>query len=138
MQIKLCVRKQYVKELTICKQMSQNSFKNVTYKVFVYKSDIFNMHKQNLVLNNQQDLIWRKNTTNKLTNYLWFYYYKHSYIYIGTLSLSLSLSLSLFHSLSLPLYLSMYLYLSPSLCLSYQRTWPLLTHWKTTTLVLEL
>ena len=45
--------------------MSSGSFKNdVTYKLFVYKSYIFNtyefMYKQNLALNNLQELICYK------------------------------------------------------------------------------
>ena len=44
--------------MTGCGQMRFSSFKNVTYKLFVYKS--FNMYKQDLALNNLQELICSK------------------------------------------------------------------------------
>ena len=51
--------------------MNSNSWNNVTYKLFVYKSYVFNicMYKADLALNNRQELICRKaSSTNKASN----------------------------------------------------------------------
>ena len=48
----------------MCKQMSFDSFKvNVTDKIFIYKSDIFNIYEEDLALNNLQGSIYYKTKT---------------------------------------------------------------------------
>ena len=61
--------------LNAIKQTNSGLFKNnVTYKLFIYKSYIFNIYIyiyiKDLVLNNLQSLIWRKTNqpTNQTTN----------------------------------------------------------------------
>ena len=51
--------------LAVCKQMSFGLFKNVFYKLFVYKSYIWYMYKPNLALNNLQGLICHKTQPTK-------------------------------------------------------------------------
>ena len=55
-----------------CKQMSSCTLKNVNYKVFIYKSCIFNsyMCKQDLALNNPQGLICYKTQPNQIIVHL--------------------------------------------------------------------
>ena len=57
--------------------MSSDSFKNVTYKLFTYKSYI--MFKQYLALNNSQKLIFHKTQPT-------IYIYIYIYIYAGRIS----------------------------------------------------
>ena len=53
----------------MCKQMSSSSFKNVMYELFVYKPYIEYMYKEDLALNNLQQLISHKT---QLTNLIIF------------------------------------------------------------------
>ena len=49
--------------LTVCKQMMPDLFKNLNYKLFAYKSY---MYEQDLALNNSQGLICHKTLLNQI------------------------------------------------------------------------
>ena len=70
--------------LTVCKQMSTGSFKNVTYKLFVYTSHIWYICKQNLALNNLQWLICHKIQPNQIQYIQYIYIYIYIYVYVST------------------------------------------------------